>query len=62
MKYLGLLLVALVISACYTVRPPVYTPEGDIACNKDEDCPDHFYCGFKKLDSRPVCRWFGWDQ
>ncbi len=62
MKYLISLLVALIVVGCYTDRPAVFTKEGDIACGSDYDCPEHYRCGFKHVDTRPVCIWDGWDK
>ena len=56
MKYLALFITALITSACYTVLPRVYTEDHDIACSSDYDCPVNYYCGFKHVDTRPVCK------
>ena len=59
MKYLGLLIVALVISSC-SDRPPVYSHSWEgRTCEDNNDCMLHYHCSSSSVQRSKTCVWDG---
>jgi hypothetical protein len=59
MKYLSLLFIVLVATACYVPNPRNYhVPAGYKTCHTNYECntKDGEFCGFMGVDTYPVCR------
>lgn len=54
--YLSFLAISLLLTACYTDKKPVRSPDGEIHCGNDYECPTHYYCGFKHAGGQAVCK------
>lgn len=57
MKYLGALLLVMLVGVACAPNPANYrVPQGYQRCSSDIDCPHGTHCGFVDVDTYPVCK------
>jgi hypothetical protein len=56
MKYLALLVIALSLISCAVNTSNYKVPENSRPCRYSHDCGRGEYCGFKGVDTYPVCK------